>query len=733
MSRTARTNLKHYETQAAISLKGGVERVIDSATGDIARTTSGWIEDEKYGWYGNRDNTSDFSCKFTPRYGRNFLYVSGTNRADDGNARGGTISTLPISQGTVVPASVVSLFRNGIVVKPSTSYTFSVPAEFTDDIVSSGDGRKLTIAIKEFKSDGTTTNGSNFSFETSVTLANADKNILKTYTLTFTTNASTNFISINFQAKEVGAGNLTASMYVDWLNCDFKEVSTITNSSSSPAQFYPKVTAVSSTDNIDQSQVTSNSGTTVLGNNGNNRIEAQSIVITKKQFTGFTFRPGANTGSPTFDVVMSLQADNAGSPSGTNLGTPTTVTAAQWDASNNADYTINLTETLTAGTYWMIATPSAQGDSSNYRTIRISNNSNPYTSGGIKHYNGSVWSALDAQYDWYFSTLYSKNTTNFTVSTATQSLSVTAPTTDGWSDGTVIDTFALRSNPLTLEPGENNIYYSSNGPDTADGEVDPSLQAIVTPVLYTSVPKASNRTAASNRVRVRDMGTALSFDGADDIVRGTALTHLVINNPITISFWLKSNEDGDGPIFANMLNSTDSNFHFGWRNSSSRIEGAFFTAGVPNVYRGRFGSPILSKRKWYQVAIVYDGTSLNEGTNGVNLYLNGGLQSKVSANYGGAGTDNGMAIGGQTTISTVNNDFKGVVDEFRTWSRALTAQEVSDLYFNDIVPRDGLVAEYLFNEATGSIALDTSGNGNDGTITGATYTTDVPIIPRDNV
>jgi hypothetical protein len=32
-----------------ISVKGGVIRNIDQATGDIARTTAGFIEDEKYG------------------------------------------------------------------------------------------------------------------------------------------------------------------------------------------------------------------------------------------------------------------------------------------------------------------------------------------------------------------------------------------------------------------------------------------------------------------------------------------------------------------------------------------------------------------------------------------------------------------------------------------------------------------------------------------------------------
>jgi hypothetical protein len=48
----------------------------------------------------------------------------------------------------------------------------------------------------------------------------------------------------------------------------------------------------------------------------------------------------------------------------------------------------------------------------------------------------------------------------------------------------VIDTTVLDIQPLDLASGVNNIYYSSNGPATADGTVDPSLQCIVSPAIY---------------------------------------------------------------------------------------------------------------------------------------------------------------------------------------------------------------------------------------------------------
>ena len=55
--------------------------------------------------------------------------------------------------------------------------------------------------------------------------------------------------------------------------------------------------------------------------------------------------------------------------------------------------------------------------------------------------------------------------------------------------------------------------------------------------------------------------------------------------------------------------------------------------------------------------------------------------------------------------------------------RALTDTEVGDLYQSDQVPTDGLVAQYLLDEGSGTVAFDTSGGDNNGTIHGATWST----------
>jgi hypothetical protein len=67
--------------------------------------------------------------------------------------------------------------------------------------------------------------------------------------------------------------------------------------------------------------------------------------------------------------------------------------------------------------------------------------------------------------------------------------------------------------------------------------------------------------------------------------------------------------------------------------------------------------------------------------------------------------------------------FQGGIAALRIWSRALTNTEVCDLYQSDLVPPDGLVAQYLLDEGSGTVAVDTSGGNNNATIYGATWMT----------
>src|SRR5215469_12665517 len=64
--------------------------------------------------------------------------------------------------------------------------------------------------------------------------------------------------------------------------------------------------------------------------------------------------------------------------------------------------------------------------------------------------------------------------------------------------------------------------------------------------------------------------------------------------------------------------------------------------------------------------------------------------------------------------------FAGGLSRVRIWNRSLNAEEVAALYSADAAPQDGLVAEFLLNEDTGTTAAETA-QGNDGKLIGAVW------------
>jgi hypothetical protein len=81
--------------------------------------------------------------------------------------------------------------------------------------------------------------------------------------------------------------------------------------------------------------------------------------------------------------------------------------------------------------------------------------------------------------------------------------------------------------------------------------------------------------------------------------------------------------------------------------------------------------------------------------------------------------------------------FKGRVGGVRVYNRALSASEVADLYNNPYAgPTQGLVLWLPMNEGTGASVADKSGQGNNGTIYGATWVSregSVPVTVNTNI
>ena len=114
----------------------------------------------------------------------------------------------------------------------------------------------------------------------------------------------------------------------------------------------------------------------------------------------------------------------------------------------------------------------------------------------------------------------------------------------------------------------------------------------------------------------------------------------------------------------------------------------------------------------------------------IELYVDGTLQAFNTF----SGTFTGQFANSFIGQNTLNgNYFHGKIAQLGLFKEVLTASQVSDIYKVNQEPFDltgmpHLVAYYKLDEGSGTVALDSSGNENNGVlINNAVYTTDVPL------
>ena len=115
--------------------------------------------------------------------------------------------------------------------------------------------------------------------------------------------------------------------------------------------------------------------------------------------------------------------------------------------------------------------------------------------------------------------------------------------------------------------------------------------------------------------------------------------------------------------------------------------------------------------RWSYVAVTYDGGK-------VRLYVNGEAVSSRAVNGPIQHTRDPLWIGGNLPYG---EHFQGSIDEVRVYSRALGAGEIRADMAKPVRPAHDLVAAYAFDAGSGTKAVDSSGRGNVGAISGATW------------
>ena len=202
---------------------------------------------------------------------------------------------------------------------------------------------------------------------------------------------------------------------------------------------------------------------------------------------------------------------------------------------------------------------------------------------------------------------------------------------------------------------------------------------------------------------------SMSFDGVDDYIQ--------INQPLNSNnfTWL---------IAVNQSSNSNDDYIIDSRGVNT---GAFITYSPSGIEFGIKDNNIsyynctsfnLQSNQWDYIVLVKE-------SNYLKLYIEGVIVDSIivpsNINY------NSLHSLGQRYSSGNGHEWNGLMDNFSVWSSALSQQEIQQ-YMNcpPTGTEAGLVGYWNFEEGTGNTAYDQTSNGNDGTINGATYDTNVP-------
>jgi len=163
-------------------------------------------------------------------------------------------------------------------------------------------------------------------------------------------------------------------------------------------------------------------------------------------------------------------------------------------------------------------------------------------------------------------------------------------------------------------------------------------------------------------------GSALSFDGKNDYIQ-ISNNNLNPTDKLTIVAWIKWNiKPSSGQHWANII---DKNGDNEWQLQHSYHNDKFEFA-VKTEYARKYVQSTTKPEngKWYQIVGVYDGSH-------IKIYVNGKLEKSTTLTGKIKVSNSDINIGRRTWKDRY---FNGVIDEVSVYNKALTDEEIKDLY-----------------------------------------------------
>jgi len=204
-------------------------------------------------------------------------------------------------------------------------------------------------------------------------------------------------------------------------------------------------------------------------------------------------------------------------------------------------------------------------------------------------------------------------------------------------------------------------------------------------------------------------GNTAQHSGTDYITMPNAIQY-DLTGDFTIEFWIKFTSLAYSHIMG--VNAFGSNSN-GWLIKKPSDQMVLGWTYVPNEF-GFYTVP--STNTWHHIAICF-----NDGTNTVKTFIDGNLHSTESRDININTSPFDLVIGREGTYS---NYFQGYIDEVRLSN--VSRYSIAFSPFTRHESDENTVGLWHFDEGEGSTASDSSSLENDGSITGADYSTDTP-------
>lgn len=224
---------------------------------------------------------------------------------------------------------------------------------------------------------------------------------------------------------------------------------------------------------------------------------------------------------------------------------------------------------------------------------------------------------------------------------------------------------------------------------------------------FTLTGTTSNFTGATNVSALSVPATHLNFDGVNDYVSANNNLLPFGNSSRTVEAWVKTSTSTVGTI-VNYGNQS-ANQRFGVLLGGS---GQVLVIGEFNDYTT---TTSINDNNWHHVAVTFDGNLLTVYVDGVNV----GTTNKTYATTGDL-----IGIGSTYRTTFWGELLDGEIDEVRIWNIARAQSDIQDNMNCELEGTEsGLVSYYKFNQgndasnnSTEIILLDSSSNGNNGTL-----------------